>query len=96
LWEAERQGRLCTLSPKVAFDLVVGSVSQAMRSASEGKLAPSEALSIVAGIIRSLGAPAEQADRISAKLALLPLPQGASRDANNADVGNDVSNPSES
>jgi AcrR family transcriptional regulator len=92
--EAARQGRLSTLSPEVGFDLVVGSVSQAMRSASEGKLAPSEASSIVAGIIRSLGAPAEQADRITAKLAL-SLPEGASRDASNADVGKDISNPSE-
>lgn len=94
LKEAARQGRLCTLSPEVGFDLVVGSVSQAMRSASEGKLAPSEAASIVAGIIRSLGAPAEQADCITAKLAL-SLAEGASRDASNAHVGTDISNPSE-
>jgi AcrR family transcriptional regulator len=92
--EAARQGRLSTLSPEVGFDLVVGSVSQAMRSASEGKLASSEASSIVAGIIRSLGAPAEQADRITAKLALSP-PEGAARDASNTDVGKDISNPSE-
>jgi AcrR family transcriptional regulator len=91
LREAERQGRLHTLSPEVGFDLVVGAVSQAMRSASEGKLAPSEATSIVAVTIRSLGAPAEQADRITAKLALSP-PEGAARDASNADVGKDLSN----
>lgn len=92
--EAARQGRLSTLSPEVGFDLVVGSVSQAMRSASEGKLAPSEASSVVAGIIRSLGARAEQADRITAKLALSP-PKGAARDASNTDVGKDIFNPSE-
>jgi AcrR family transcriptional regulator len=92
--EAARQGRQCTLSPEVGFDLVVGSVSQAMRSASEGKLAPSEASSIVAGIIRSLGAPADQADRITAKLAL-SLAEGASRDASNAHVRKDISNHSE-
>jgi AcrR family transcriptional regulator len=94
LREAARQGRLSTLSPEVGFDLIVGSVSQAMRSASEGKLAPSEASSIVAGIIRSLGAPAEQANRITAKLAL-SLAEGAACDASNADVGKDISNPSE-
>jgi AcrR family transcriptional regulator len=77
LKEAERQGRLPTLSPEVGFDLVVGSISQAVWSASEGKLARSEASSIVAGIIRSLGAPAERAARIAAN-ASLPLPEGSS------------------
>jgi hypothetical protein len=80
LKEAARQGRLSTLSPEAGFDLVIGSVSQAMRSASEGKLASSEACSIVAGIIRSLGAPAEQADCITAKLGLA-TPKGAARAA---------------
>lgn len=93
LKEAARQGRLSTLSPEVGFDLVVGSVSQAMRSASEGKLAPSETASIVAGIIRSLGAAADQADCITARLAL-SLAEGASRDASDIDAGNDISNPS--
>jgi hypothetical protein len=78
LREAATQGSLNAFSPEVGFDLVVGSVSQAMRSASERKLAPSEAAAFIAGIIRSLGAPAEQADRITAKLGL-PLPQGFER-----------------
>ena len=65
---------------------------QAMRSASRGRLAPSEVSSIVAGIIRSLGVPAEEADRITAKSGL-PLPKDASRDAANPQVGKDVTNP---
>jgi AcrR family transcriptional regulator len=93
LKEAERQGRLPTLSPEVGFDLVVGSISQAVWSAGEGKLARSEASSIVAGIIRSLGAPAERAARIAANVSL-PLPEGSSRDSSHEGVGKDVFNPS--
>jgi AcrR family transcriptional regulator len=89
LKEAERRGCLPTLSPEVGFDLVVGSISQAVWSASEGKLARSEASSIVAGIIRSLGAPAERAARIAANVSV-PLPKGSSHE----NVGKDVFNPS--
>jgi AcrR family transcriptional regulator len=94
LKEAERQGRLPTLSPEVGFDLVVGSISQAVWSASEGKLARSEASSIVAGIIRSLGVPAESAERIASNVSL-PLSEGSSRNSSHEDVGKGVFDPSE-
>jgi len=94
LKEAERQGRLPTLSPEVGFDLVVGSISQAVWSASEGKLARSETSLIVAGIIRSLGVPAERAARIAANVSV-PLPKASSWGSSHEDVGKDVFNPSE-
>jgi AcrR family transcriptional regulator len=94
LKEAERLGRLPTLSPEVSFDLVVGSISQALSSASEGKLARSEASSIVAGIIRSLGVPAERAARIAANVSLR-FPKGSSWGSSHEGVRKDVFNPSE-
>jgi AcrR family transcriptional regulator len=94
LKDAERLGRLPTLSPEVGFDLVVGSISQAVWSASEGKLARSETSSIVAGIIRSLGVPAERAARIAADVSL-PLPKGSSWDSSHEGVAKYVFNPSE-
>jgi AcrR family transcriptional regulator len=94
LKEAERLGRLPTLSPEVGFDLVVGSISQAVWSASEGKLARSEASSIVAGIIRSLGAPAERAARIAANVSVT-LPQGSSWGSSREGARKDVFNASE-
>jgi AcrR family transcriptional regulator len=94
LKDAERHGRLPTLSPEVGFDLVVGSISRAVWSAGEGKLARFEASSIVAGIIRSLGASAELAARIAANVSL-PLPEGSSWDSSHEGVGKDIFNPSE-
>jgi AcrR family transcriptional regulator len=94
LMEAERLGRLPTLSPEVGFDLVVGSISQAVWSASEGKLARSEASLIVAAIIRSLGAPAERAARIAANVSV-PLPKGSSWGFSHHGARKDVFNPSE-
>lgn len=47
---------------EIAFDIILGSVLQAMRSASEGRLADSDAPLLVAGVLRALGLGIDEAD----------------------------------
>lgn len=69
---ARGEGRLVPFSIEVGFDLVLGVVLQAMRSASEARLSPADVLDIVGGILRALGVQAEHAD-----LALRQIPEQA-------------------
>jgi len=55
LRRAQSQDRLASFSEEVGFDLVVGVVIQAMRSASEARLSPSDVPDVVQGILRALG-----------------------------------------
>jgi AcrR family transcriptional regulator len=59
---AKKEGRLASFSAEVGFDLVFGIVIQAMRSASEARLAPHDVPNVVLGILRALGLPAEEAE----------------------------------
>lgn len=59
---AESEGRLASFSTEVGFDFVFGIVLQAMRSASEARLSPTDVPDVVHGILRALGVRAEEAD----------------------------------
>jgi AcrR family transcriptional regulator len=52
------------IKTEVAFDIILGSVLQAMRSASEGRLGKSDAPLLVAGILRALGLSVAEADSV--------------------------------
>jgi AcrR family transcriptional regulator len=62
LQRARRPDRLASFSEEVGFDLVVGVVIQAMRSASEAKLSSADVADLVQGILRALGVNAEDAE----------------------------------
>jgi AcrR family transcriptional regulator len=64
LADAVRLGRTPVIKAEVGFDLVVGTVLQAMRSASEGRLAAADVPAIAAGVLRALGVAAAEADEI--------------------------------
>ena len=59
---AQNQDRLASFSEEVGFDLVVGVVVQAMRSASEARLAPADVPDVVEGIMRALGISPEEVE----------------------------------
>jgi AcrR family transcriptional regulator len=65
---AGSQGRLTLISAEVGFDIVIGIVLQAMRSASERRLSPSDVSAAVSAILRGLGVAADEADRIVRRL----------------------------
>jgi AcrR family transcriptional regulator len=71
---AGSQGRLTLISAEVGFDIVIGVVLQAMRSASERRLSPSDVSAAVSGILRGLGVAADEADRIVRRLPEPPRP----------------------
>jgi AcrR family transcriptional regulator len=71
---AGSQGRLTLISAEVGFDIVIGIVLQAMRSASERRLSPSDVSAAVSGILRGLGVAADEADRIVRRLPEPPCP----------------------
>jgi AcrR family transcriptional regulator len=58
---AAAQDLRAPIKAEIAFDLVVGPVLQAMRSASEGRLSEPDAPPLVAGILRALGLSASEA-----------------------------------
>lgn len=59
-------GPRLALKTEVAFDIILGSVLQAMRSASEGRLGCSDAPLLVAGIMRALGLGVSRANAVVA------------------------------
>lgn len=71
---AGSQGRLTLISAEVGFDIVIGIVLQAMRSASERRLSPSDVSAAVSAILRGLGVAADEADRIVRRLPEPPCP----------------------
>jgi AcrR family transcriptional regulator len=69
---AASHGRLAPIPAEVGFDIVVGIVLQAMRSASERRLSASDVPLAVSAILRALGLSAEEADRIVGRFAEPP------------------------
>jgi len=61
--------RLASIPAEVAFDIVVGIVLQAMRSASEKKLSPDDLPVIVAAVLRALGVRADEASQIARRIS---------------------------
>ena len=61
-------GRLHDVAAEIAFDIVMGIAVRAMQSAAEGRLKPKQAPLIVAGILRGIGVPAEEAREIAFRL----------------------------
>jgi AcrR family transcriptional regulator len=74
LQRAGAEGRLAAFSAEVGFDIVVGIVLQAMRSASEHRLTAADLPAIVAGALRALGLGAAEAGRIARRVSLAPRP----------------------
>jgi hypothetical protein len=75
LREAAAQGRLGRISQGAGFDIVVGVLVQAMRSASERRLSAADIPSIVAGMLRALGLPAGEANQIVRRITEIPGPK---------------------
>jgi hypothetical protein len=67
------QGRIAPVSAEVGFDIAVGSVLQAIRSASEKRLSPSDVPAAVSGVLRGLGVAADEAEQIVRRLPEPPL-----------------------
>src|SRR3984957_6670085 len=67
------QGRIAPVSAEVGFDIAVGSVLQAMLSASERRLSPSNVAAAVSGVLRGLGVAADEAEQIVRHLPEPPL-----------------------
>lgn len=61
-------GRLHDVAPEIAFEFVIGITLRTMQSAAEGRLKPKHAPLIVAGILRAIGVPAEEAREIAFRL----------------------------
>jgi AcrR family transcriptional regulator len=59
---AQSEGRVASFSIEVGFDLVVGIILQAIRSASEARMSPADAKDVVQAILRALGVGTEEAD----------------------------------
>jgi hypothetical protein len=64
---------MAPVSAEVGFDIAVGSVLQAMRSASEKRLSPSDVPAAVSGVLRGLGVAADEAEQIVRHLPEPPL-----------------------
>jgi AcrR family transcriptional regulator len=65
---AAANGRLHDVVPEIAFEFVFGITVRAMQSAAEGRLKAKHAPLIVAGILRAIGVPAEEAREIAFRL----------------------------
>jgi len=65
---AAASGRLHDIAPELPFEFVLGITLRAMQSAAEGRLKPKHAPLIVAGILRAIGVPAEEAREIAFRL----------------------------
>jgi AcrR family transcriptional regulator len=75
LHHAIEQGRLAAISAELGFDIVVGVVLQAMRSASERKLTSRDVPLIVSAVLRALGLATDEADRIARRASKLAIPE---------------------
>jgi AcrR family transcriptional regulator len=62
------QGRIAKISAEVGFDIAVGIVLQAMRSASQKRLPCSDVAAVVSGVLRGLGVAADETDQIVRRL----------------------------
>ena len=56
------------MTPELAFEFAIGVVLQAMQAAAERRLAPSQAPSVVAGILRAIGVEPEEAREIASRV----------------------------
>ena len=65
---AAASGRLGDVTPELAFEFAVGIVLQAMQAASERRIAPSQAPSVVAGILRAIGVKPEEATTVAMRV----------------------------
>ena len=65
---AAASGRLGDVTPELAFEFAVGIVLQAMQAASERRIAPSQAPSVVAGILRAIGVKPEEATIVAMRV----------------------------
>ena len=65
---AAASGLLHDVVPEIAFEFAIGITVRAMQSAAEGRLRPKHAPLIVAGILRAIGVPAEEAREIAFRL----------------------------
>ena len=65
LRRAAASGRLGDVAPELAFEFAVGVVLQAMQAAAERRIAPPQAPSVVAGILRAIGVKPEEAKMIA-------------------------------
>jgi hypothetical protein len=65
---AAGSGRLGDVTPELAFEFAVGIVLQAMQAASERRIAPSQAPSVVAGILRAIGVKPEEATIVAMRV----------------------------
>ena len=61
-------GRLHDVAPEIAFEFAIGITVRTMQSAAEGRLKPKHAPLIVAGILRAIGVPAEEACEIALRV----------------------------
>jgi AcrR family transcriptional regulator len=68
LRRAAASGRLGDVTPELAFEFAVGIVLQAMQAASERRIAPSQAPSVVAGILRAIGVKPEEATIVAMRV----------------------------
>ena len=68
LRRAAASGRLGDVTPELAFEFAVGIVLQAMQAASERRIAPSQAPSVVAGILRAIGVKPEEAKIVAMRV----------------------------
>ncbi len=65
---AAASGRLHDVAPEIAFEFTIAITVRAMQSAAEGRLKPKHPPLIVAGILRAIGMPAEEAREIAFRL----------------------------
>jgi AcrR family transcriptional regulator len=68
LRRAAASGRLGDVTPELAFEFAVGIVLQAMQAAAERRIAPSQAPSVVAGILRAIGVKPEEAKIVAMRV----------------------------
>jgi AcrR family transcriptional regulator len=68
LRRAAASGRLADVTPELAFEFASGIVLQAMQAAAEGRIAPSQAPSVVAGLLRAIGVKPKEAQEIALRV----------------------------
>jgi AcrR family transcriptional regulator len=65
---AATRGQLSDVTPELAFEFVLGIVLQAMQAAADGRIAPSQAPSVVAAILRAIGVEPQSAQDIAQRV----------------------------
>ena len=65
---AATRGQLGDVTPELAFEFVLGIVLQAMQAAADGRIAPSQAPSVVAAILRAIGVEPQSAQDIALRV----------------------------